>query len=290
MRGSIKDHGSNKINYIGLSLGGGKTDRSAICVIEYFPDHKKFFLAKLSDRIQSDEKISADLKILEQIESLHQESTYLALDVPWRLPNCLRCELKCPGYESCQQEHIEWMWGYHSRIRLKKRPKKLFTPYTQRCVEMHLGSELEEVFQLPHALGSNCAPLLARAAFLVRRLDKSVIEFNAKISLWRIGRRLGMMKSQLRYHRHSVGGDDSRRLFLQTLRERNWIFIYEQDMRLMIENNQAFESFLGALTAILSALGQTQHRPEKFPPAEDWIEFPKIDFIFPGEFAESSSK
>lgn len=265
---------SKVIRFLGVSLAGGKSDKACVAVLEYYPDNKKIFLSRLFEKIKSDENISADLKIHELILQNQESTKYVAFDTPWSLPNCLTCQKKCPGYESCHEPHIEWMWHHQNHKLKKKRPKKIFTPYTQRCVEMYLQTEIEEPFQLHHLMGSNSAPILARAAFIQRRISAECIEVYPKLSLWRIGQALGVMKSHLRHHKAAFGGDESRAQFLLSLNEKNIAFIYNQDMKHMVENNHAFEAFLCGFTAFLKFQGLTEPRPKKFPETETWIEFP----------------
>lgn len=274
-KSSKVDVSSKKIiRFIGISLAGGKSDKACVAVLEYYPENKKIFLSRLFEKIKPEEKISADLKIHELIEQNLSTTEYVAFDAPWRMPNCLSCEKKCPGYESCHESHIEWMWHHQDDKLKKKRPKKLFTPYTQRCIEMYFQTELEEAFHLHHAMGANSAPLLARAAFIQRRLSANCIEVYPKLSLWRIGESLSVMKSHLRNHRDAFGGDESRAQFLQCLSQNNIAFIYHQDMKSMVENNHAFEAFICGFTAFLKYKGLTEKRPKGFPATEDWIEFP----------------
>ncbi|WII71272.1 DUF429 domain-containing protein [Bdellovibrio sp. 22V] len=261
--------------FIGISLSGGKSDKACVAVLEYYPKHKKVFLSRLVEKIKSDEVHSADFKIHEIIAQYHGDVDLIAFDVPFRLPNCLTCPKGCPGIEACKEPHVQWMWEYTRKLHKKKKPRKLFTPYTQRCVEMYLSSELEEPFNMQHAMGANVAPLLARAMFLRRRLETPCVEVFPKLSVWRIGRSLGVMKSHLRFHKHSIGGDESRREILQALSTHNVAFVYDQDVKLMIENNHAFEAFVCAFTAFLKYKNLTEPRPEGFPGNEDWIEFPK---------------
>jgi hypothetical protein len=265
------------IRFIGISLAGGKSDKACVAILEYYPENKKIFLSRLFEKIKSDEKISGDLKIHELIEQNLKTTKYVAFDTPWNLPNCMTCKKKCPGFENCHEPHIEWMWHYQDDKLKKKRPKKLFTPYTQRCIEMYLQTELEESFTMHHALGANSAPLLARAAFIQKRLSANCIEVYPKLTLWRLGEVLKVMKSHLRGHRAAFGGDDSRTQFLKTLNENNIAFIYHQDMKQMIENNHAFEAFLCGFTAFLKYKGLTEKRPKGFPSNEDWIDFPVKD-------------
>jgi len=265
---------SQVIRFVGLSLAGGKSDKACLAVLEYYPQNKKIFLSRLFEKIKSDDKISADLKIHELILQNADTLKYVAFDVPWNLPNCLRCKIKCPGFESCHEPHIEWMWRHQEDRLKKKRPKKLFTPYTQRAIEMYLATELEEVFHLHHAMGANSAPLLARAAFIKRRIPFDVIEVSSHLSLWRMGKALNLMKSQIKDHRAAFGGDESRAQFLHSLNENNIAFIYHQDLKSMIENNHAFEAFMCGFTAFLKYKKLTEERPKGFPKNEDWIEFP----------------
>ncbi|KYG62624.1 hypothetical protein AZI87_15125 [Bdellovibrio bacteriovorus] len=272
---STASHAGEVHRFIGVSLSGGKSDKACVSVLEYYPKHKKVFLSRLVEKIKSDEVHSADFKILEIIQQYHQEIESVAFDVPFNPPFCLRCVPHCPGIEGCPEEHVKWMWDYTRKQHKKKKPRKLFTPYTQRCVELYLSTELEEPFNLQHAMGANTAPLLARAMFIKRRLVMPCIEVFPKLSVWRVGRSLNVMKSHLRFHKHSIGGDESRREILNALSSHNVAFVYDQDVKLMIENNHAFESFICALTAFLQFKGLTEARPEGFPRREDWIEFPK---------------
>lgn len=265
---------SNVIRFIGISLAGGKSDKACVAILEYYPENKKLFLSRLFEKIKSDEQISGDLKIHDLIEQNLATTKYVAFDTPWRLPNCLTCKKKCPGYENCHEPHIEWMWHHQNDKLKKKRPKKLFTPYTQRSVELYLQTELEEKFTLHHAMGANIAPLLARAAFIQKRLTADCIEAYPKLTLWRLGQSLNLMKSHLRDHKAAFGGDVSREHFLQSLNENNLAFVYNQDMKQMIENNHAFEAFLCGYTAFLKYKNLTVKRPKDFPANEDWIEFP----------------
>ena len=141
-----KSHAGDVHRFIGLSLGGGKADKACLAVVEYYPKHKKVFLSRLVERIKSDEVHSADFKIEEIIGQYHGEIDTLAVDVPFHFPLSLMSEKNSPGYDESKEPHIQWMWNYTRKLHKKKKPRKLFTPYTQRCVEMYLSSELEEPF------------------------------------------------------------------------------------------------------------------------------------------------
>ncbi len=260
---------------MGLTLGGGKTEKTALAVLEYYPKQNKIFLSRLFDRIRTEGENSGDLAVHQLIVQYPAKIESIAFDVPLNLPKCLRCRLECPGYEACTEPEIEWMWNYYRNRNKKKRPQKLFTPYTERCVDLFLSSELEEPFSPSHALGSNLAPLTARAFFINRRLKFDSIEVFPKLSLWRIGRSLQIQKSHLRFHKHSVGGEESRKAILEKLMDADIAFIYDQDFRLMVQNPSAFDAFVCALTGVLSFKGLCENRPSDFPKSAAWIAIPK---------------
>jgi len=267
--------------FIGISLGGGKTDKTALSVIEYYPIQKKIFLSRLFDKVQSEEEISGDLQIHRMITQCPPPVESVSFDVPLQLPKCLTCKLNCPGYEECKEPEIEWMWKHYRSQKKKKSPPKLFTPYTERCVEQFLQTELEEPFHLQHALGSNLAPLTARAQYIKNRLELPTLEVFPKLSLWRIGNSLHVAKSQLRFHRHWESGQINRQAVIAKMIDKNLAFIYEQDVKTLVESAQAFDSFICALTGLLSFLGHTEPRPKGFPRKESWIEIPKKIFSWP---------
>ena len=101
------------------------------------------------------------------------------------------------------------------------------------------------------------------------------IEVYPKLSLWRIGRSLKIQKSYLRFHKHQAGGQEARQAILKELIRQEFAFIYEQDVRLMTENANAFDAFICALTAVLKFTGQCEKKPRDFPKSESWIEIPK---------------
>lgn len=269
LRTGLKVH-----HFAGISLAGGKTDKTCVALVEYYPEQKKIFLSRLFERIRTEDEVSADQQLHQLLTQGPAKLDLVAFDVPLSFPICLECKLTCPGYEACGENEIEWMWRQQRKVNERKKPKKLFTPYTQRAVELYLSSEIEEVFHLPHAMGANIAPLTSRARFVARRLEAPTIEVFPKLSIWRIGKALQVGRTHLLFHKHSSGGDDSRKVFLNRLVDKQMAFIYEQDARVMAENNQAFEAFITALTAVLNFSGQCEPRPKDFPAGAAWIAIP----------------
>ncbi len=220
----------------------------------------------------------------ERIAQSRIKTELIGFNVPLTLPKCLRCKLKCPGYEECEEDEILWLWQHYRKRETKNRNHKLFTPYTERCVERfvtdQIGDSFGSDFHVQHGFGANMAPLLARAHFIRRRLNIKAIEVQPQLSLWRIGKAFHIQKSYLKFHKHQVGGDEARMAILKEIVRREIAFLYEQDVRLMVESANAFDAFICALTAVLKFRGQCEKRPRDFPAGAGWIEIPKENIVW----------
>lgn len=269
-----KSSETKSIRFIGISLSGGKSDKACVATLEYFPDQKKMFLVRVIEKIKAEESISADLKIHELLHQYGSNIESIAFDVPLTLPKCLTCNLKCPGYETCDVEEIEFIRSLYQSQHDKKKPKKMYTPYTQRALESYLA-HLEPNFDFQHALGANLAPMTARAHFISRRLKIPQIEVQTKLSVWRIGNQLKINKSNLKIYRNSVGGETSRGLLLDGFESKLNVFFYEQDKKMLKDNFHAFEAFICSYVGFLRYRNETQPRPKDFPSKEIWAEIPK---------------
>lgn len=271
------------IRFGGVSLGGGKTDRTAVVTVEFYPDHKKLFLRKIVEKIKPSELQTTDQILLDILTDESQEMHSITFDTPTSLPVCLKCDCKAPDYSGCPRAEVKWMWDIFRERSPSKRPNKMFTPYTERAAEIYISHFLEERFYPHHALGANMAPLTARAVYLRSRLTSLILETHPKLSMWRIGRHLKLSKSNLRSHRHSGDSDDLRLSFLMALMDRGITFLYQQDLKLLVENWHAFEAFLCALVGFLHYQGQTQVPPGGFPKESAWLSFPNEEIEWFGE-------
>ncbi len=160
--------------FAGVALGGGKTDRTAVAILEFYPEKNRVFLRVLRDRVKGEAGLSSDQALVDLLTLEEPVLESIAFDAPLQLPKCVRCDLVCPGFEACRLPEIRWLWSEHEVRDNRKRPNKTFTPYTERCSEVfianHVSVSLDEPFHPPHALGSNAAPLAARAHYLLRRI------------------------------------------------------------------------------------------------------------------------
>lgn len=275
--GKVKAPTSHQFHrFLGISLSGGKSDRSCLAVLDYFSDQNRIFLTRLFDRIKSEEHVSADLKIHDLVVQYSEQAQSLAFDVPLTIPKCVRCELKCPGYEVCGEPEIKWMRSIYQKQH-KRKPKKMFTPYTQRAVDLYFQDLEDENLEIHHALGSNLGPLTARAHYIARRVALPTIEINSRFTIWRLGAKLKVAKAHLRSFRSAIGGEEARRILLQAFTERLGVFFYEQDLKLMIESHHAFDAFLCAYVGFLKDQAMTEAKPTNYPRQESWIEIPRND-------------
>jgi hypothetical protein len=276
----LNDKSFKRHHFAGVALAGGKSDKTCVAFVEYYPDQNKIFLSELTDKIKTEGEISSDHYLIEALDKSRYDLKFIGFNAPLTTPECLRCKLKCPGLEKCQQPEVQWMWEHYRQQVKKKKNHKLFTPYTERCVEQYIASDLEEPFAIQHALGANQAPLWARAQYLLKRLHAPAIEVFPKLSLWRIGLSLDIQKSHLRFHKHQVGGDEARFAILKELVRREIAFLYEQDVRLMVDSANAFDAFICAITAVLKFKGQCEKPAKGFPLSGGWIEIPKLDLLW----------
>lgn len=273
---SSKKKNFKVIKFAGLTLGGGKGRKTCLAILEYYVKEKKLFLTELHDKIEESEKLSADSKIIQILERHKDDLHSVGIDAPLKMPKCIRCRLMCPGHEKCQEPEIKWMWKLHKKREPKKRPNKIFTPYTERCIEQYVATEIHPELASDHALGSNRAPLAARAMYLKRRMHHvQAIEVMPKVSLWRLGQQMGIHKTRLLKYKTVTDGEEIRQKILDEWTEGDLSFIYHRDFKLMVKDAFAFESFICAYTTFLKSKGLCEKRPKDFPKNESWVAIPK---------------
>ena len=275
---STRGQNFKKIKFAGLTLGGGKGRKTCLSFLEYFVKEKKLFLSELHENIEDDGKLSSDSQIIKLLEAHKKELHTVAIDSPLKLPKCLRCRLKCPGHEKCQEPEIKWMWKRFKKRAPHKRPNKIFTPYTERCVEQYIASEIHPDLITDHAMGSNRGPLAARSLYLKRRMPKKskVIEVIPRVSVWKLGQSMGIRKNHLLQYKQMTKGPEIRQKFLDQWSEEGLSFIYHRDFKLMVKDTFAFDSFICAYSAYLNYKGECITRPKSFPKSEAWVAIPDL--------------
>lgn len=258
-----------RLRFVGISLSGGKTDKTSLAVVEYYPDQERIFLAELVDKVRPEEAVSSDEKIRDFVEGRKVDCVSVTFDAPLTLPPLLRDPERGESSPA-----VKWMRTLDAGANRKKRPRRHLTPYTQRAVELFLAVNFEEKFDVQDALGANLAPLTARASYLARQWPVPSYETMTKIAVWKIGGHFKLTKAPLKKWWNSVGGDEARRVILQSLAERARIFFYQQDLKTMVENPHAFEALVCAYVGLLKYQGRVEPAPPGFPAGEGWIEIP----------------
>ena len=166
--------------YIGLSLGGGKSDRTCVTVIDHYRKQEKSFVVDIFESIGPEEDQTADQVLLDLIEELSSGNDreflkVIAVDAPLTLPpSLLDCKDGCSGYEDCKNPSVKWMRLQYERTKIKNRKIKHFTPYTQRPVDLYFRYKHpdQDLFQ-DETFGANLAPQAARMQYLKRNFESS---------------------------------------------------------------------------------------------------------------------
>jgi len=235
--------------FLGVSLSGGKTEKTSTVQLDFYPEQNRLFLSELQSKILFDSGLSPDEQLV-QWALARRDSCSLVFDVPISLPSCFNCDCaNTHGPEYCLKPDVQWMLEYTRAKGL--RPAKPITPYTQRALDLYLADYNGGKFEVGHALGSNLAPLTVRARFLIKRIPIAIFEIQPRVVSFILGSNFGVAKSQLSCLYLSSRGEEARALFLKKMVEKTGIFIYKQDSRYLSENYHAFNSLLCAYMGFL---------------------------------------
>lgn len=256
--------------FFGICLSGGKNEKTYFSRIEYYKSEKKVVLTALLNAPQGDHSTSNDKLLLDYFSKV-KDKAEIGVDVATQLPTCMVCSLKCPGVEKCKVAAVKYLWDIHNK---KEKNKPIFTPYTERAVEHYINVIEKDVF-LSGSLGSNLAPLTARAHFLQKHFKAKLKEVFPKLSYVRLSKALDLPRKFISAKRLSEEGDEARWQLLKHLSDNDIIFMYNQDVQLMVDNPYAFDAFLVAFTLFLESQNLCEPRPKNFPKSESWILFPK---------------
>lgn len=254
-----------KETYVGLFLSGIKRDKSKLLVIEKFKKEKRLVVSKIEEDFKalvgkdlSDELLLKEIKSFKGVQAM-------GVNYPTLSPPCLRCKLKCPGVAQCEVSEVKWLnreFKKASQLTLKsQKEEKRPAPYVERGVDYFVAHLLEEPFPYEPAFSGTKASFYARGQFLKQSLPKKLVtvECSPKLSLWRIGRHLGLRKSILRNFYKSERALENRELFLEKL-EKDF-FLYQEDKEILLKSKSSFEALICALSAFYFVNKKTQSLP-----------------------------
>lgn len=273
--------------YLGLSLGGAKSDRTCLTVLDHYTNHDKAFVVDVFETIGAQDDLTADQVLLQLYDELAyelsetDESTVevMAVDAPLTLPPCFGgCDGCDEGYEHCKRSAVKWMRQQYRRAKERNSKLKHFTPYTQRPVDVYFRYKHpdENLFQ-DETLGANQAPQAARMNYL-KKLFGSVrlIEVWPKLSLHYLQRSLKLSKRELLSYKHLEDGVHVRAKILERLVEKSNLFVYERDLKKLVSNVAAFDSALCAWAALRFDLGLVVKFKGDLPLDTGWVQIPEL--------------
>ena len=192
-----------KIRALGIELGGGKSERTALVLLEYYQREKKVFLHEHQAKIGAGAHRYGDEVLLEEIKKLNADRT--GVNAPLSLPPCVQCSVKgCSGFRDCKNPPVRWM--HEEAVRAKIPVSKHPTPYTQRPLDVYLRTEVQPRYNfdlfLEETLGAGRAPLALRMQYLLSRLGrKNFLETDPRVALAGIAPWFGMANRELRRYR-----------------------------------------------------------------------------------------
>ncbi len=273
--------------YLGLSLGGAKSDKTSLTVIDYYKKQDKAFVVDVFEAIgpqreskaDAQDELSADQVIFQLIKEHSPGIEVLGADVPLTLPPCLlSCLSSCKGYEKCKKSEVRWMNNQYRKMKKKNTKLKHFTPYTQRPVDLYFRYlfEASDILQ-DETLGANLAPQAARMQYLKRHIKNiKLIEVWPKLTLFCIHKALKITHNEMLSYRNIENGVEIREKILEQLVERCPIFIYDRDLKKLILNISSFDSFLCGWVSLLFAQEKVVKFKRDLPLESGWVQVPEI--------------
>lgn len=273
--------------YLGLSLGGAKSERTCLTVIDYYRKQQKSFVVDIFEGIGAQGDLTADQVLLDLVDELAHELSgsdenavrVMGVDAPLTLPPCFpECDPQCEGYEKCKRPEVKWMRKEYQRAKAKNSKLKHFTPYSQRPVDLYFRYRYSEQNLLPdETMGANLAPQAVRMQYLKRRFqDLNLVEVWPKLSLFQLQKPLKITRREFLEYRNIERGAHIRERVIERLVEKSSIFIYERDLKKFVTSVDAFDSFVCAWVAMQSDLDKVVRFKGDIPLESGWIQIPEL--------------
>lgn len=264
--------------YVGLSLGGARSDKTALTVIDYYKKQQKAFIIDVYESIAAHDHFSSDEVLLDIVKELGEQVCIIAVDAPLSLPPCsLGCTKDCKGYTTCKRPSVQWMRNQFKKAKARNTKTKWFAPYVQRPVDLHFryanpGVDLMQ----DDTFGANLAPQAARMQYLRGHLPSGarLIEVWPKLTVYHCHKALDVARDEALSYRHLEEGVSIREDILASIADVSGIFLYERDVKKFARNIAAFDSLVCAWTALMKGLDRCVKAPKGAPVESGWIELP----------------
>ena len=268
---------SEKKRFIGLMLSGGRSPNTAIAVLDYFRGHGRLFLVE--SFIGKKEKYADDLDTLlvEKLRNLTDVvgTAEIITNAPLTLPPCFGCNvLKCEGKDQCSVPETIKIMDLYEELKQKRKNLKRFTPYTQRLQDIWVREIVPEVMPPHEAMGSNIAQITARIIHIRKMMPETIFkETYPPAGIFRLLPSFGLSSSYLKEYRDIIDGKRVRSTFIRKMEEKTSVFIYDNDIDMLVNNIRLFDSLVLAFTGVLGFLGKTEGPCPDFFIPENNIKF-----------------
>jgi hypothetical protein len=308
-------------NIVGLSMKGGKRDQFFFCLLEFFPDEKRWFLKSLL-QVKDEEGLSGDEAIRSWIDEY--EVKQLVLDIPLSEAACANCLLDCPGSNQCpepgvvevrrrmeeilkidkefekknpkkyeQDRNRDDLYDYGRNTlhepadsyimsrSFKRRLKKGFIPYWNRAIDFFVWSnyynQLLQFFNLSFdSFGTTSTMVQSRFNYLQRHFPRgmSLSESRGQLVLIELLRSGIILQRDLDNMKDLDLGIEARLDIIKRVEKGLGLFIYDNDLELLVKNPRAFDSFLLAIAGQNNLMNKSHSLP-------DWSYPEETKFIIP---------
>lgn len=165
----------------------------------------------------------------------------------------------------------------------KRRLRKGFLPYWNRPVDfwvwLYYYDALLKIFNFSYdSFGSTSLMLMSRFNYLRRHFpsDLRLHEGNTYLTLLELLRAKVITRTQLTDLNDLERSADAKREMIQAIEKNLNIFIYDNDLDLLIQDPRAFDSFLLAMTGQRLHLGKTRQLPAWALPTETGFVVPQF--------------
>ena len=262
---------SEKKRFIGLMLSGGRSPNTAIAVLDYFKGHGRLFLVESFVGKKEKQADDLDTLLVEKLRTLTDMNSEadtglssctaeIITNAPLTLPPCFGCNVqKCEGKDLCSEPETVRIMELYDELKQKRKNLKRFTPYTQRLQDIWIRETVPEVMPPHEAMGSNIAQLTARMIHIRKMMPEIVFkETYPPACILRLLPSFGLSSGYLKEYRDIIDGKRVRSTLLRKMEEKTSVFIYDNDIDLLVNNIKLFDSLILAFTGVLGFLGKTE--------------------------------
>lgn len=298
-----------------LSMKGGRNDNFYFCLIEYYPDSKRWFLKSLLS-VKDEEALDNDDAIHAWINTFNVKQ--LVVDFPLSKPasessqpeeviKTVRGKIKDlldedqklintnpKKYEQERNKADEIVYNrdiflketaHHLLSRsFKRRLKKGFLPYWNRTLDFwvwkYYYDQILELFNTSFdSFGNVSLMVLYRFNYIKRHFPQEVelFEANEQIILVELLRSKIILKKDVAMLTDIDLGIEVRLETIKKIENKLDIFIYNHDLEILVKNPRAFDSFILALAGQNVLQGKNRKLPDWTMPDETKFIIPNFD-------------